>query len=113
MKGLEINKGIHNKEDHYKQILLVWRMDFRIIVKPYAILYFFKEMEKKGQWIKVHISITVSKYVTVPTALISRNKSKNEVYCNTRIDRLCDLVVSVPGYKSRSAGSIPGATTFF
>jgi hypothetical protein len=28
-------------------------------------------------------------------------------------DRLCGLVVSVPGYKSRGPGSIPGATRFF
>jgi hypothetical protein len=29
------------------------------------------------------------------------------------IDRLCGLVVRVPGYLSRDPGSIPGATTFF
>jgi hypothetical protein len=28
-------------------------------------------------------------------------------------DRLCGLVVSVPGYRSRGPGSIPGATRFF
>jgi hypothetical protein len=28
-------------------------------------------------------------------------------------DRLCDLVVKVPGYRSRGTGSIPGATRFF
>jgi hypothetical protein len=28
------------------------------------------------------------------------------------IDRLCDLVVWVPGYRSRGPGSIPGATRF-
>jgi hypothetical protein len=27
-------------------------------------------------------------------------------------DRLCDLVVRVPGYRSRGPGSIPGATRF-
>jgi hypothetical protein len=27
-------------------------------------------------------------------------------------DRLCALVVRVPGYRSRSSGSIPGATRF-
>jgi hypothetical protein len=27
-------------------------------------------------------------------------------------DRLCGLVVIVPGYRSRGPGSIPGATTF-
>jgi hypothetical protein len=27
-------------------------------------------------------------------------------------DRLCGLVVRVPGYRSRGAGSIPGATRF-
>jgi hypothetical protein len=28
------------------------------------------------------------------------------------IDRLCGLVVRVPGYKSRDPGSIPGTTRF-
>jgi hypothetical protein len=28
------------------------------------------------------------------------------------VDRLCDLVVRVPGYESRGLGSIPGATRF-
>jgi hypothetical protein len=28
-------------------------------------------------------------------------------------DRLCGLVVRVPGYRSRNPGSIPGATRFF
>jgi hypothetical protein len=27
-------------------------------------------------------------------------------------DRLCGLVVRVPGYRSRGLGSIPGSTTF-
>jgi hypothetical protein len=30
----------------------------------------------------------------------------------TQIDRLCGLVVRVPGYKSRGPGSIAGATRF-
>jgi hypothetical protein len=29
------------------------------------------------------------------------------------IDRLCGLVVRVPGYRSRGPGPIPGATRFF
>jgi hypothetical protein len=29
------------------------------------------------------------------------------------MDRLCGLVVRVPGYRSRGLGSIPGTTTFF
>jgi hypothetical protein len=28
-------------------------------------------------------------------------------------DRLCGLVVRIPGYRSRGPGSIPGATKFF
>jgi hypothetical protein len=28
------------------------------------------------------------------------------------VDRLCGLVIRVPGYRSRGPGSIPGATTF-
>jgi hypothetical protein len=28
-------------------------------------------------------------------------------------DRLCGLVVKVPGYRFRGPGSIPGATNFF
>jgi hypothetical protein len=35
----------------------------------------------------------------------------NEVYWD--VDRLCGLVVRVPGYRSRSPGSIPGATRFY
>jgi hypothetical protein len=31
----------------------------------------------------------------------------------TAKDRLCDLVVRVPDYRSRGPGSIPGATRFF
>jgi hypothetical protein len=33
------------------------------------------------------------------------------LYLNT--DRLCGLVVEVPGYSYRGSGSIPGATRFF
>jgi hypothetical protein len=29
-----------------------------------------------------------------------------------KVDRLCGLVVRVPGYRSRVSGSIPGATRF-
>jgi hypothetical protein len=29
-----------------------------------------------------------------------------------QMDRLCDLVVRVPGYRSRGPGSIPGTTRF-
>jgi hypothetical protein len=29
------------------------------------------------------------------------------------VDRLCGLVVRVPGYRFRGPGSIPGATKFF
>jgi hypothetical protein len=34
------------------------------------------------------------------------------VNIHKRRDRLCGLVVRVPGYRSRGPGSIPGATTF-
>jgi hypothetical protein len=33
-------------------------------------------------------------------------------YRNTIYDRLCGLVVRVPGYRSRGPGSIPSATRF-
>jgi hypothetical protein len=39
-------------------------------------------------------------------------RSREVVYYLERIDRLCCLVVRVPGYRSRDQGSIPGATTF-
>jgi hypothetical protein len=29
-----------------------------------------------------------------------------------KVDRLCGLVLRVPGYRSRGPGSIPGVTTF-
>jgi hypothetical protein len=32
---------------------------------------------------------------------------------NHDFDRLCGLVVRVPGYRSRGPGSIPGTITFF
>jgi hypothetical protein len=34
------------------------------------------------------------------------------VKCDLVTDRLCFLVVRVPGYRSRGPGSIPGATRF-
>jgi hypothetical protein len=34
------------------------------------------------------------------------------IYCECP-DRLCELVVRIPGYRSRDPGSIPGATRFF
>jgi hypothetical protein len=30
----------------------------------------------------------------------------------SNVDRLCGLVIRVPGYRSRGPGSIPGATRF-
>jgi hypothetical protein len=32
--------------------------------------------------------------------------------CKKKVDRLCGLLVRVPGYISRGPGSIPGATRF-
>jgi hypothetical protein len=43
-----------------------------------------------------------------PGAMIFSNIS----YCDVYDDRLCGLVVRVPGYRSRGPGSIPGATRF-
>jgi hypothetical protein len=34
------------------------------------------------------------------------------LYVMKEVDRLCGLVVRVPGYRSRGPGSIPGATRF-
>jgi hypothetical protein len=43
----------------------------------------------------------------------SRFLSLNKYFQSvTSIDLLCGLVVRVPGYKSRGAGSIPGANRF-
>jgi hypothetical protein len=35
------------------------------------------------------------------------------LYVEKKIDRLCGLVVTVPGYRSRGPGSIPGALPDF
>jgi hypothetical protein len=42
--------------------------------------------------------LTVGRHITLPLTFT--------------LDRLCDLVVRVPGYRSRSPGSVPGATRF-
>jgi hypothetical protein len=49
------------------------------------------------------ISGTVSTFQKIDYYLIP-------IYAN--IDRLCGLVVRVPGYRSRGPGSIPGSTRF-
>jgi hypothetical protein len=36
----------------------------------------------------------------------------NKMLPNFMTDRLCGLVVRVPGYRSRGSGSIPGSTKF-
>jgi hypothetical protein len=37
----------------------------------------------------------------------------DEIYVDVcKIDRLCGIVVRVPGYRSRDPGSIPGTTRF-
>jgi hypothetical protein len=44
---------------------------------------------------------------------VRRNNERGFSPCVTkRKDRLCGLVVRVPGYRSRGPGSIPGATRF-
>jgi hypothetical protein len=44
-------------------------------------------------------------------SFISRKKEISDVMSNMA-DRLCGLVVRVPGYRSRGPGSIPGSTKF-
>jgi hypothetical protein len=41
-----------------------------------------------------------------------KKMSKISKYIPMYVDRLCGLVVSVPGYKSRGPGSIPLTTRF-
>jgi hypothetical protein len=57
-----------------------------------------------------------------PTLMRDTNYSKDENVIQNYIglkesayplrDRLCGLVIRVPGYRSRGPGSIPGATSF-
>jgi hypothetical protein len=39
-------------------------------------------------------------------------EKENFLFVNVLSDRLCGLVVRVPGYRSRGRGSIPGAARF-
>jgi hypothetical protein len=39
-------------------------------------------------------------------------RSFSQIFVDRPIDRLCGLVVRVPGYRSRGPGSIPGTTRF-
>jgi hypothetical protein len=47
-------------------------------------------------------------------AVYSKNRAKHiNILCEQKADRLCGLVVRVPGYRFRGPGSIPGTTSFF
>jgi hypothetical protein len=63
-------------------------------------------------------------HVPLPTAMFwlmsadTNGEIEMAVYCipysfQIRVDHTCVLVVRVPGYRSRSLGSISGATRFF
>jgi hypothetical protein len=45
------------------------------------------------------------------TPIQNHRQNHSPVSCHT--DRLCGVVVRVPGYRSRDLGSIPGATRFY
>jgi hypothetical protein len=49
--------------------------------------------------------------VTYATKLVG-DLCKDKFVCLINGDRLCDLVVRVPDYRSRGPGSIPSATRF-
>jgi hypothetical protein len=56
-------------------------------------------------------------YVSLNLRLNYKDEQVNAVYRNNngyilRMDSLCGLVVTVPDYKSRGPGSMPGATRF-
>jgi hypothetical protein len=53
-------------------------------------------------------------YIINSSTNINGNCVKYWVYYSEKreLDRLCGLVVRVPGYRSRGQGSIPGATRF-
>jgi hypothetical protein len=55
-----------------------------------------------------HLHLQGSNLVNVYIFSLSRIFSTLKM----EVDRLCVLVVRVPGYRSRGAGSIPGATGF-
>jgi hypothetical protein len=44
--------------------------------------------------------------------LTTKMYSANNYLVKQLLDRLCGLVASVPGYRSRGPGSIPGSTRF-
>jgi hypothetical protein len=52
--------------------------------------------------------------VTVRNIARSNIASKGFIVALNKLscDRLCDIAVRVPGYRSRGPGSIPGATRF-
>jgi hypothetical protein len=64
----------------------------------------------------VIVIIAININITVRIAQVYRTSNKNGCsnYHGISLlsDRLCDLAVSVPGYRSRGPGSIPGATRF-
>jgi hypothetical protein len=55
------------------------------------------------------IMITTTMFIRNPT---HQNQAINFIYYKIKMDRLCGLVVRVPGYRSRCLGLIPDATRF-
>jgi hypothetical protein len=51
-------------------------------------------------------------YMALQSKNINSQKLFSPTYSSLVFDRLCGLVVRVPGYRSRGPGSIPGTTRF-
>jgi hypothetical protein len=50
-------------------------------------------------------------FLLLSMCIVPQQNRTNFLVCMC-VDRLCGLVVRVPGYKSRGPGLIPGATRF-
>jgi hypothetical protein len=58
-----------------------------------------------------YTDVTQNTYVQTCTVTAHTSWDNLYIYIYT-YDRLCSLVVRVPGYRTRGPGSIPGATIF-
>jgi hypothetical protein len=57
-------------------------------------------------------NITESTITEATTGPLHQPQTMDDDECGAVGDRLCGLVVRVPGYRSRDPGSIPGTTRF-
>jgi hypothetical protein len=62
--------------------------------------------------LRTEVSTYIGKYEVVPPSLTSGWYNYLIVLVRG-VDRVCGLVLRVPGYRSSGPGSIPGATRFY